>query len=101
MKQKLNQILPVEFGIDLSTVSKIDFIFNQSNRTKWSCSYPSEEAFLSTESENTVSVVFSPETTSYFHPETPIMMDTKITLKSSEYNPQTEIVTFVMDKTLF
>lgn len=104
MKAGLNQILPVEIGIDLDSIEKVEFVFNQNGHNIYECFYPSMTAFKEDgQTENIIFVKFTSKVLSQFvaDSKTPIYMDTRITLKDSDINPQTEITSFVLDRTLF
>ena len=100
-KQGTNFIMPVRFNIALSDVESIDFIMRQDDAV-WEFSYPSEVAALRADSEeNIVDVIWTEEKTWLFDRYQRIYMDTKIHLKDSWQNPQTNIVEFRLSKTLF
>lgn len=110
MKQGLNFLLPVKFGVDLSTVSSIEFQFKQ---TKEYVSEPLKESIYSSDGdgdatigqlEDGTEVILVPWTqddTYKFKPGKEFFMDTRITLQDSDYNPSTPIVRLIMEPTLF
>ena len=114
MKQGTNFILPVSIDYDLTLVSSIDFVFKQPTKAPASFSpkkildgvqktftYPSDTATLSTTEDNTVNLHWAVKDTYKFNPEEIIYLDTKLTLKNSIENPETEIVKIKMLPTLF
>jgi hypothetical protein len=114
MKQGTNFILPVSIDYDLTLVSNIDFVFKQPIKTPASFSpkkildgvqktfaYPSDTATLSTTEENTINLHWAVKDTYKFNPEEIIYLDTRLTLKNSTENPETEIVKIKMLPTLF
>lgn len=116
MKQGTNFILPVSIEYDLSLAESIEFVFKQpkmgANNLAFSPKniingiqkvfvYPSAEATLSTTEENVINLHWDIRDTYKFKPEEYIYMDTRITLKDSEQNPETEIVKIKMLPTLF
>lgn len=114
MKQGTNFVLPVLIEYDLSLVESIDFIFKQPIKAPTSFSpkkvlegvqktftYPSDTATLSTTEENTINLHWSAKDTYKFDPEEIIYLDTKLFVKGSEENPETEIIKIKMLPTLF
>lgn len=115
MKQGTSFILPVWFDYDLSQVKSIDFIFKQpvsKNKTEFSSrkimdgvkkafSYPSDVATLSTIDKDTINLYWTQKDTYKFNPEEPVYLDTRINLKNSIENPETEIIEIEMLPTLF
>lgn len=115
MKQGTNFILPVSIEYDLSLAKSIEFVFKQPkkganaefspksiiNGIQKSFTYPSDEATLSTTEENVINLHRDIKDTYRFDPEEYIYMDTRITLKDSPQNPETEIVKIKMLPTLF
>lgn len=97
MKQGIKFLLRVDVGMNLSDIEKMEFIFKQGDK-KALFQYPSDSAKVI--DENTLGLLWTAEDTYQFKPEI-IEMDTRITLKNSEYQPETEIVRVVMNKTLF
>lgn len=102
MKKLINQILPVQFGMELNEdIESIEFIFVQPPNIRYEFKYPSENATLSQEYENTIELFFSKELTKMFSSVKPIQMDTRITIKDSKEQPETEQVEFYIKSTLF
>lgn len=115
MKQGTNFILPIQIGYDLSQVKSIDFIFKQPtarSRGEFSTkkiidgiqktfTYPSKTAVLSSTEANVVNLYWTEKDTFSFAPDEYIYMDTKIVLKESDQNPETEICKIKMLPTLF
>ncbi len=99
MKQAINQQLRVDFDFDLDDASKIEFMFRQRNVTR-EVEYPSDEAKRAP-GENAVLVEWDPEETARFQPNMDVEMDTRITLTGSEYNPETDLTTFRIGRSLF
>ena len=88
-------------GIDLGTVSKIEFAFSQEigQPPLKVAEYPNNSAELVV--DNIIGVVWTPEDTALFKAGKPFYADTRITLKDSTYQPETPIVKLVMNPTLF
>lgn len=102
MKQQTRNLLKVHFrGIDLNTVSKIEFAFSQDIGKKplKTATYPGEGTILVT--DGMIGVAFSPEETALFTAGRHFYADTRITLKDSTYQPETPIVKLKMNPTLF
>lgn len=88
-------------GIDLSTVSKIEFAFSQKIGEKplKTATYPSANAKLIV--DNMIGVEWTPAETALFEAGKPFFADTRITLKDSAYQPETPILKLAMNPTLF
>ena len=102
MKQLTKNLLKMNFqGIDLATVSKIEFAFSQEigQPPLKVAEYPSNNATLVT--DNMIGIVCTPEETALFKANKHFYADTRITLSDSEYQPETPIVKLVMNPTLF
>ena len=97
MKQAIRTVLPVQIGINLDDVEKIEFRFEQRGGKRLDFIYPSENA---TRDGNTVNLDWSMDDTNYFEAEE-ITLDTRIKLKNSVHNPATEMVKFRMNPSLF
>lgn len=97
MKKGTKSLLPVTIGMDVDLVSKIEFIFVQGNKSK-SFEYPSSHAMKI--DDRTIGVIWTPADKSIFKADS-MQMDTRITLKDSEYQPETSIVPLIMNNTLF
>lgn len=105
MKQGLQLLLPVKFeGVSVEDISKIEFVFAQeitgnSSIRKTSLYDRSGEGVIY--EDGIFYVPWTPEETYSFKAQCPFYMDTRITLASSPYQPQTNIVQLIMDATLF
>ena len=102
MKQLTKNLLKMNFtGIDLSTVSKIEFAFSQKIGEKplKTPTYPSTNAKLI--ADNMIGIEWTAAETALFEAGKPFFVDTRITLKDSEYQPETPIVKLMMNPTLF
>lgn len=102
MKQLTKNLLKMNFsGIDLSTVSKIEFAFSQEIGEKplKTAEYPNKDAILIV--DNLIGVAWTAEETARFKAGKPFYADTRITLKDSAYQPETPILKLIMNPTLF
>ena len=102
MKQLTHNLLKMNFnGIDLSNVSKIEFAFSQNvgGTPLKVAEYPSEGTQLI--AENLIGIVWTKEETDLFEAGKWFYADTRITMKDSEYQPETPIVKLKMNPTLF
>lgn len=103
MKQGLNFNLAVNFDIDLDYVEKIEFVFKKINlkdaEAIKKCAYP--EQCKRKDEENIILVPFTKEETFLFPSDKDIYMDTRITLKGTIDQPETNIVKLMLNKTLF
>lgn len=102
MKQLTKNLLKLNFtGIDWTDVSKIEIAFSQNMGEKplKTAEYPSAGASQIT--ENMVGVAWTPEETALFEANKTFYVDTRITLKSTGYQPETPIVKLRMNPTLF
>ena len=88
-------------GIDLSTVSKIEFAFSQKIGEKplKTATYPNKGASLVT--DGVIGVEWTPAETAKFEAGKPFYADTRITLNDSAYQPETPILKLTMNPTLF
>lgn len=99
LKQGINAQMRVNVGIDLDQVETIVFVCEQGHARKmWT--YPSNTA-VRVEDSNVISLEWSWADTFEFEANANVMLDSKIFLTSSKYNPPTEKVSFRMDSTLF
>lgn len=96
MKRGINSVLPVMVGCDLDTIDRIEFLFVQEDY-KLMFSYPSERAVREADKIN---LLWTQEETLAFS-EGAVKLDTHIHLIGSTTNPETKIVTFKMNPTLF
>lgn len=102
MKQGTKFLLPISIDFDLSLVEKIEFIFRQDKRQNTKkFEFPSSTAVIDDEDETLIDLIWTKEDTYIFSPELPLMMDTRIKLIDSDYNPETEIVKLTLNPTLF
>ena len=99
MKRVTNTALPVKINYDLNEIKNIKFVFTQGYRRQL-FEYPSEHAIRKNEDENIIILYWSLQQTAMFSADT-VKMDTFITLKDSDQNPETPIVTFKMNPSLF
>lgn len=97
MKQGINYLLQIEIGMDVDLIEKMEFIFKQGEKEKLFL-YPGEKAIK--QNNNIIALKWTSEETYFFKPAN-IEIDTRITLKDSEYQPETEIKTIYMKRTLF
>lgn len=102
LKQLTNNLLKLNFsGVDFDLVEKIEFAFSQriGATPLKTAEYPSQRAFKV--SANLVGVEWTKEETAMFEAGKPFYADTRITLNSSDYQPETHIVKLMMYPTLF
>lgn len=102
MKQLTHNLLKMRFnGIDLNDVSTIEFVFSQNidDAPLKTATYPSEDVVYIT--EHIVGVVWTKNETALFEAGKPFFADTRITMKHSEYQPETQIIKLKMQPTLF
>lgn len=99
MKRGNRGRLPVNIGIDLNTVEKIEFIFKQGKNEKYVV-YPSDDA-TRRENENIIDISWTGNDTILFSADKKIGMDTRIHITGSSDQPDTSIVYFHMNDTLF
>ena len=102
MKQGTQFVLPVEIGMDLDDVSRIEFVFKQK-----SCKgFPAIKSNVwpddctRQEGQNIILIPWTREETYKFLGGEALYMDTRITLRDSTDQPQTEILTLKMSPTL-
>lgn len=100
MKQGIRQVMPVLIGLDLDTVEAITFKFSQVGSRPLIFKYPSENAER-LDVDNVVHLTWTPQQSRQFKAGREIRMDTLIEIKDSSINPETAIVSFTMDETLF
>ena len=102
MKQMTKSLLKMKFnGIDLSDVEKIEFAFSQNTRSTplKVAEFPGNDVVAV--DDNVIGVIWTPEDTMLFEAGKSFYADTRITMKGSEYQPKTPIVTLKMNPTLF
>lgn len=103
MKQLTRNLLKFNFlGIDWSDVSTIEFAFSQNigEAPLKSALYP-ESADIVKLADGLLGVAWTPEETALFKSGKPFYADTRITLKSTGYQPSTDIIKLTMNPTLF
>ena len=102
MKQLTHNLLKMNFhGIDLDNVEKIEFAFAQNigDAPLKTAVFPSETAVSVT--DGVIGIVWTKEETALFEPDKKFYADTRITMKDTEYQPETPIVRLKMNPTLF
>lgn len=97
MKQATNNKLLVEVGVDVSLCEKIEFRFKQKDIIK-DFVYPSEKAEVV--DERTIALWWTKEDKALFKNDR-LYMDTRIELKDSLDQPDTDIVILYMEPSLF
>ena len=95
--------MPIEFDIDLDGVEKIEFVFKKEKDQKANAIktavYP-DNAIRRT-GENIVLVPWTQAETYLFQAGSHIFMDTRITMRDTDDQPETNIVQLEMSTTLF
>jgi hypothetical protein len=99
MKQSITQLLPVRFDVDLDQVETIEFRFRQ-GAVRRDVVYPSNLA-TRREGENIIDVAWTASDTWRFSAGAAMQMDTRITLKGSQFQPETPLVTLTLEPSLF
>lgn len=103
MKQGTHFILPVEFDLDLDTVERIEFVFKQEKRLNSDIvkvnTYPDD--CTRQENTNVILIPWTRDETFRFASGRLLYMDTRITLRNSDNQPETEILPIKMNPTLF
>lgn len=99
MKQGTTFYMPIDFGIDLELVKKVEFMFSQDD-VGLKMEYPSERADT-IDGSNYILLLWKPEDTYLFDANRRIKMDTRITLKDSIVNPETTVQKIILSETLF
>lgn len=99
MKRLTNFLLPVEIGMDLTDVESIRFKFAQGIKSLV-FDYPSAKV-TRPGSENVLLLRWSVQDTAIFESGKKLEMDTFIKIIGSDENPWTDIVSVIMDRTLF
>ena len=97
MKKGTKSLLPVLIGMDVNLVNKIEFIFVQGNKSK-KFTYPSSQTIKI--DDRTIGIIWTPSDKAMFKADA-MQMDSRITLKDSPYQPDTNIVPVIMNDTLF
>lgn len=103
MKQGTHFILPVEFDLDLDTVEQIEFVFKQEKRLNSDIVKVNTYPYDCTRQENTnvILIPWTRDETFRFVSGRLLYMDTRITLRNSDNQPETEILPIKMNPTLF
>lgn len=102
MKQLTHNLLKMNFhGIVFDDVEKIEFAFAQNigDSPLKTAVFPSETAVII--SDSMIGIVWTQEETALFEPNKQFYADTRITMKETEYQPETPIVRLKMNPTLF
>lgn len=103
MKQGTHFILPVEIDMDLDAVERIEFIFKQEKRINSDAVkvnvYP--DNCTRQENKNVILIPWTQDETFKFASGRMLYMDTRITLRGSDNQPETEILAIKMNPTLF
>lgn len=100
MKQGTKFALTVSIGVNLDEIEAIKFKFAQGT-TSLVFNYPEGENTARVENENAVNLTWTIEDTFLFDTAVPVYMDSFIKLTGSNLNPDTEIKTLILEKTLF
>lgn len=102
MKQLTKNLLAISLnGIDIADIARVEFAFSQNiNSTPLKIAeYPGSDTVDL--GGNMIGVIWTAEETMLFEAGKTFCADTRITLKNSEYQPQTPIVKLQMNPTLF
>ena len=103
MKQGTQFVLPVEIGMSLDEISRIEFVFKQKNYNGFpaikSNVWPDD--CTRQEGQNIILIPWTRAETYKFMGGETLYMDTRITLRDSADQPQTEILALKMSPTLF
>ena len=103
MEQGTQFVLPVEIGLDLDDVSRIEFVFKQKSFR----SFPTIKSNVwpddctRQEGQNIILIPWTRKETYRFLGGETLYMDTRITLRDSTDQPQPEILALKMSPTLF
>lgn len=102
MKQGLQLTMAVEFDVDLDTVEQIEFIFRPKSQgaAQKTALYPGDVR-RKNDVEDVVLIPWSRAETYQFPAGQAFYMDTRITLKDTTDQPETNIVMLAMEPTLF
>lgn len=104
MKQQLKSMMRLEIGLDLAEIAKIEFAFSQAIGLppKKTCTWEGVDTVEVMDlGGNVLGVVWTPEESLLFTPDRTFYIDSRITLKGSQYQPETKIVPVAMNPTLF
>lgn len=102
MKQLTKNILAVSLnGVDIADIAKVEFAFSQNMHSTplKLAEYPGSNTVDL--GDNMIGVIWTPDETMLFEAGKTFCADTRITLRDSEFQPQTPIVKLQMDPTLF
>ncbi len=103
MKQGTQFALPVEIGMSLDEVSRIEFVFKQKSCKGCTAiktnTWPDD--CTRQEGQNIILIPWTRAETYKFLGGEALYMDTRITLRDSTDQPQTEILALKMSPTLF
>lgn len=102
MKQGLRLTMAVEFDLDLDAVKKIEFVFKQkgnSDTALKTATYPGDATRKGT--ENIILIPWTQAETYLFQAGKSFYLDTRISMRDTNDQPETNIVELVMNPTLF
>lgn len=97
MKNGIKFALPISIGMNLDLIDKVEFILESGDK-RMEYEYPSDRTFAD---GNTINLIFTEAESWYFKAGSRIEIDTRITLRDSEYQPETAIASVTMKRTLF
>ncbi len=103
MKQLTKNLLKMNFqGIDLTTVSKIEFAFSQEigETPLKTAIYPDDSTVVKL-TDTQIGVEWTQAETALFEAGKHFYADTRITMADTEYQPSTPILKLKMEETLF
>lgn len=98
MKRGIKFLMPIDCGMDIDLIERVEFVFVQGN-VRREVVFPSDETMKI--DDRTVGVIWTKEQTLAFETVKVVSMDTRITLKDSEFQPETSIERFFINDTLF
>ena len=102
MKKLTKTLLKFNFnGLDITKVAKIEFAFSQfkGEKPKKKAVYPGADTVGL--GDSVVGVIWTPQETTLFEADKYLYADTRITMKDTEYQPETDILKLEMKPTLF
>ena len=102
MKQLTNNLLKINFsGVELANVTKIEFAFSQSisGSPLKIAEYPGNDTILIADS--VIGIEWTKKETKLFEANKDFFLDTRITMKDSIHQPDTQIIRLKMNPTLF
>lgn len=97
MKNGIKFALPISIGMNLDLIEKVEFIL-ESKDARMEYEHPSDRTFAD---GNIINLIFTEPESWTFKAGSRIEIDTRITLKDSEYQPETAIASVTMKRTLF